>query len=99
KSHRASYPEPGGTSKTRPTLVLLCPSGPLFIPPRGQAFTSPVVIEPGLLVPPQPAGHGPADVGRAVAPQQPVEQVPDPLPHLRDGQRRGPLFPPAGSPG
>src|SRR5947209_11257889 len=66
-------------------------------PPRRQAFASPVVVEPRLLVAPQPAGHGPADAGRAVAPQVPVEEQPDRLPDLRDRQRRGPLFSPAGS--
>src|SRR5687767_11304023 len=56
-------------------------------------------VEPGLLVPPQPAGHGSAELSRAVAPQQSVDQQPDRLADLRHGQRRGPLFSPAESPG
>src|SRR5215218_3781019 len=79
-------------------LVLLCPSGPLLKPPRRQAFASAVVVEPRLLVPPQPTGHGPADVGRAVAPQEPVQHLSDRPPDLRHGQRRGRLFSPAGLP-
>src|SRR5262245_48695426 len=79
-------------------LLLLCPSCPLFNSPGRQAFASSVVLEPRFLVPPQPTGHGPADAGRPVATQEPVEYQPDRLPDLRQRQRRGPLFSPAGSP-
>src|SRR5215213_6489779 len=44
-------------------LILMCLSGPQLNPPRRQAFASSVVVEAGLLVPPQPTGHGPGEAG------------------------------------
>src|SRR5262249_42911883 len=76
-------------------IVLLYPFGPLFKPPWRQAVASPPVIEPGLLVAPQPAVHRATTVLGAVATQNPVQDPRHQPPHLRHRQRRRPSFFPA----
>src|SRR4051812_43200502 len=54
-------------------VALLCPMGLMPEASWGQAVPFLPVVEPGLLVPPQPPPHRPPDPGRAVAPHHPVQ--------------------------
>src|SRR3954467_3574991 len=85
-----------GPARAGPMLLLrLCPLRSLFKPSRRQAVASPPVVEPCLLVAPQPAVYGAAAVPGAVAAQGPVQDPRDQQPHLRHGQRGSPYFFPA----
>src|SRR6266567_7225963 len=76
-------------------LLLLCPFGSLFQPPRRQAVALPPVVEPGFLVTPQPAVRGAALVLGAVAAQGALQDPRDQHPQLRHCQRGGLYFFPA----
>src|SRR5262249_6411291 len=78
-------------------LALLCPLGLTPETPWWQSVPPLPVVEPRLLVPPQPPLHRPPDPGRAVAPRDPVQHLADGPPDLPGGQSRGPLFSPAGA--
>src|SRR5262249_22809238 len=79
-------------------LSLLCPLGLTPETPWWQSVPPLPVVEPRLLVPPQPPLHRPPDPGRAVAPRDPVQHLADGPPDLPGGPSRGPLFSPPGPP-
>jgi serine/threonine protein kinase len=79
-------------------LVPLCPSFPLIKPLGRQPLTCFPMVEPGLLIPPEPTGHGPTDTLLAIAPQRPPQQPRHTPTYLRDRQRRCVVFSPAASP-
>src|SRR5262249_6801808 len=56
------------------------------------------MVEPRLLIPPEPTSHGPTDAFLGITPQRPPQQPRHTPTHLRHGQRRRVFFSPAASP-